>query len=461
MSTNATNMNLNMNKNAIGLRNKYIILLIFYFIITVVILVYNVPEYIASFLTTDKNRYFSGLTIWIIMLFLIFSFIAVVMILIYNNESKGIQTIGQINNTLFINFLKAFASILFIVFILWIIGTFIKNINSTNTGGKIIDILLIVCGLAIIYKLLSLTSLLKSPIVRIIIHSILYIPCLLVSLVELLAHEYKITTKPIVILIIIGILLIILYFIYPKITNKIYTYGGKQVLNKPIALNSENSISTYQNLNETYEHTYQYALSLWFYIDSVSQSMNSNYLKFTNILSYGNNPSIQYNPSSNTLTVTITHDNDNTISVVDVTQNLERKITTASDEEIIEIKKKISDVVDKIQHLPIISEINQDGKRVIYKNDKVLLQKWNNVILNYNGGTLDIFYNGKLVKSAVEVVPYIKYDTMIAGETNGISGGIANVMYYKEPLDIHKINKLYKSMKNKNPPCLEDSNILL
>ena len=393
-------------------------------------------------------------------MFLLFSCVSIVMILLYHNESRGHIAFGKLDNVFLSKFTQVLASIFFIAFLLWIIGKFIQSFNSTNIGGKIIDILLIIGALAIIYKLLSYTNLLKTPIVRIIIHTLLYIPCLLVSLIDIMIKESKLTTKPIIILLLIEALLLALYFIYPKIKNKIYKYGGKQVLNKPLPLNIENSISTYQDLNETYEHTYQYALSFWFYIDSAAPSMNSNYSKFTNILSYGNNPSIQYNASTNTLSVTVTQDNNNTISVVDVTQNLEKKITNATDEEIVEIKEKITNVIDKIQHSPIITEINENGKRIIYKQRNVLLQKWNNIILNYNGGTLDIFYNGTLVKSAVEVVPYIKYDTMIAGETNGISGGIANVMYYKEPLDIRKINNLYNYMKNKNPPCLEEENTI-
>jgi hypothetical protein len=383
------------------------------------------------------------------------------MIILYNNEAKGGSSFGKLDDEFLFKFVQVLISIAFISFILWIIGTLIRSFDSTNIGGIIINILLIIGALAIIYKLLSFTNILKSPIIRILIHSILYIPCLLVSIIEIIVHEAKITTKPIIILLMIEALLIVLYLIYPKIKSKFYTRGGKQIINNPLPLNRENSISSYQELNETYEHTYQYALSFWFYIDSVSPSMNSNYSKFTNILSYGNNPSVQYNASTNTLTIEITHDKDNYISVVDVTQNLEKKIIQATDEEIVEIKQKITNVIDKIQHLPIVSEMNENDKRIIYKKDNVLLQKWNNIILNYNGGTLDVFYNGKLVKSAIEVVPYIKYDTMITGKDNGISGNIANVMYYKEPLDIQKIRNLYNYMKNKNPPSLEHSNAIL
>jgi hypothetical protein len=58
-------------------------------------------------------------------------------------------------------------------------------------------------------------------------------------------------------------------------------------------------------------------------------------------------------------------------------------------------------------------EEDNTRQRIIYKDSNYLLQKWNNIILNYNGGTLDVFFNGELVKSAIEVVPYIDNDTII------------------------------------------------
>ena len=41
-------------------------------------------------------------------------------------------------------------------------------------------------------------------------------------------------------------------------------------------------------------------------------------------------------------------------------------------------------------------DFDENGNRIIYKQNDVLLQKWNNIIINYSGGTLDIFFNNDI-----------------------------------------------------------------
>jgi hypothetical protein len=86
-----------------------------------------------------------------------------------------------------------------------------------------------------------------------------------------------------------------------------------------------------------------------------------------------------------------------------------------------------------------------------------MLQKWNNIIINYNGGILDIFLNGELVKSNIGVVPYYKLDNLTIGENGGIEGGICNVVYFRTPLTTNNVYYLYNMVKNRTPPILNDA----
>jgi hypothetical protein len=278
----------------------------------------------------------------------------------------------------------------------------------------------------------------------------------------MVTNEYHNTNKTICILLMLEIVLIILYFSFPFINTSFYKQGGKQLINLPFSLANEDNIATYLTLNDNDKYIYQYAISFWFNIDAMSPSTNSNYYKYTNILTYRDNPSIKYNASINTLLITVKSNNNNTISIVDLTHQLESKLESAKTEnEISNLQNQIKQTINKVKNIPIQRDIDKDGNRIILIKKDILLQKWNNLIINYNGGTLDIFLNGELVKSAIEVVSYITYDTLTVGQANGISGGIANLIYYKKPLDIFNINKLYSAMKDKNPPSTSDNNKII
>ena len=99
-------------------------------------------------------------------------------------------------------------------------------------------------------------------------------------------------------------------------------------------------------------------------------------------------------------------------------------------------------------------DYDDNGNQIIYKNTNFLLQKWNNIIINYNGGTLDIFLNGELVKSSREIIPYMQYDNLTIGSQDGINGGICNLVYFKKPLTLINVYYIYNNLKNQNPPVV-------
>ena len=81
----------------------------------------------------------------------------------------------------------------------------------------------------------------------------------------------------------------------------------------------------------------------------------------------------------------------------------------------------------------------------IFQTTKVLYQKWNNIVINCDEGYMDVFLNGELVGSISGVVPYMTFDNVVAGENNGILGGICNVSYYDKPLSKSNIKLTYNS----------------
>jgi hypothetical protein len=167
-------------------------------------------------------------------------------------------------------------------------------------------------------------------------------------------------------------------------------------------------------------------MSFWIYLDSVASGQD----KYMTLFNYGDKPRVLYKSSTNTLMIT---EQPNDTSPIGGKSS-----------------KGPSKAVDP-------STIDQNGNRIVYKDEKVLLQKWNNIILNYNGGTLDIFMNGKLVKSEPNVVPYMTMDTLSVGENNGVHGGVCNLIYFKNPLSSRQVYYLYNSMKYKSRPTLYSS----
>lgn len=313
--------------------------------------------------------------------------------------------------------------------------------NTQNLSGKsgmtsfILNLIIVVSILALLYRTMNVkipqagANSKKNAFFDLLINLIFYIPCIFSGLFDKILNlgknEYMSSTKGSFIMLLTVIVLSLVYFFMPSVYNSIYLQGGELLVNKPVDTNTKYSLRTYQELNGDDTFDYQYAISCWVFLNSGAPNMNSSYSKYTSLLNFGEKPNILYNGSTNTLMVTM--------------QQKDLKKTT---------KNKLID-------------FDENGNRIVFIQPNVLLQKWNNIIINYNGGILDIFINGELVKSDIGVVPYYTLDNLTIGEDNGIKGGICNVVYFKRALTATNIYVLYNMIKNKDLPVTNDSNITI
>ena len=93
-------------------------------------------------------------------------------------------------------------------------------------------------------------------------------------------------------------------------------------------------------------------------------------------------------------------------------------------------------------------------QKTIYKTTKLPLQNWNNIVVNYVGGTLDVFINKDLVASVKNVVPYMSADAINIGDKYGVSGAVANVTYFSHPISTSRISFFYENLVNNDPPII-------
>jgi len=307
----------------------------------------------------------------------------------------------------------------------------IENLSgSSSIVSFVLNLLLVAVILGIIYKTIYVKfpvgNSKKDALFSLLGNILFYIPCLLSNgfdwLGKLAVGEYNATNAGSFMMLLLAIVLILGYLKTPSLFNFISTQGGNQLVNMPVYTDTQYNLGGYQDLTGSDEFDYQYAISCWIFIDTAGPNMNSNYNKYTSLLNFGNKPNVLYNGGKHSLMITMQQKN-----LQNVTKN---KMTDFDDE----------------------------GNRIIYINNNILLQKWNNLIINYNGGTLDIFLNGELVNSSIEVIPYYTFENLTIGENNGIKGGICNVVYFRQALTSQNIYFLYNTVKDRTPPVLNDSN---
>lgn len=261
----------------------------------------------------------------------------------------------------------------------------------------------------------------KGSIMSFLFNLVMYFPCLAIAILDYFKDQYRITTKSVWLLLLVEAILLVLWIIIPLILSAYTTKNGIQLLKKPTYLNTEHTLGTFEELhgqntdfdldtpdNKQEKFNYHYSLSSWFYLNPQPPNTSPAYNKYTNILSYGGKPAIEFNGILNSLRVTVE------------------------------------------------SEKNpgQSKKVVIYETKDILFQKWNNIVINYDRGTMDIFLNGKLVGSKPSISPYMTFESITIGSNNGLHGGISNVMYFKDNLSKNYIEMMYIALSRNQEPFL-------
>lgn len=323
-----------------------------------------------------------------------------------------------------------FGIIIACLIIYWVVYNIHHLSGTSSIVSFLLNLLLIVTVLGLIYKTiyvkLPVGNTKKNAFFDLIISFIFYIPCFFSSIFDSVGNfavgERYGSDMGSLMMLVLAIVLLVGYYFAPSLFNKVNLQGGKQLINQPVYTDTLYSLGTYQELNGSDVFDYQYAISFWVFLDGAGPNTSAAYSKFTSLLNFGNKPNVLYNGKTNTLLVTMQQK--------DFKENNQNKLI----------------------------DFDENGNRILYKNENMLLQKWNNIIINYSGGVLDIFLNGELVKSDIGVVPYYTLDNLTIGETDGIKGGMCNVVYFNRALNASNIYYLYNMVKNKNLPVLNDSN---
>lgn len=274
----------------------------------------------------------------------------------------------------------------------------------------------------------------NNRLIKLIKDIILYIPCILIDFVEFIKKQWNITTKTEWLILGGEVVIIGLGYLLPIVYQKLVTHDGVILLKEPKYLSNKYDLGTYQNLNPA-DHSgnafnYTYSISGWFNIYGMAPNVRASANEFTDIINYSNKPRIQFNVSTNTLRIQ---------SELSHHMHEHEHFSTTKHHEIregVDVGANSSKIVD------------------IFETKDIKLQKWNNIVINYDSGFMDVFLNGELVGTKSSVSPYMKYDVVSSGANRGIQGGVCNVVYYDRILSQGEINITYKLLSELNIPLL-------
>lgn len=237
--------------------------------------------------------------------------------------------------------------------------------------------------------------------------ALFFIPCMISDLFSFTMGQFAKSPFVVYVLIAIEIALILTYIYLPKILAQFAQKSGYQILSNPVLLRNETPISSFANVQtqagdipiSVATTTNKYSLSMWFYVVKMPGNQypyngEGRIFELTN-----SHPKIVYNGPNN---------------------------------------------VCRVYYGPNLST-----------DFKITLQKWVHFVIVYDSANIDIFINGKLVKSVPRIADSIisePTDQILAGQEKGLQGGLSNIMYYHNAISKQQISVLYDLNKDVDPP---------
>jgi hypothetical protein len=235
-----------------------------------------------------------------------------------------------------------------------------------------------------------------------------FLPCLFINFAIWIKEEYLKTSKNILILLGIEALLVAFKFLIPYIYSlfkKVFSPKENILLVNPVPLDRVHNLGLFltnedvklyntsklDTSDKFFNYNYAIAFSLWIFPQP--KSVSDAYTKSSNLINISD-------------IVKVIH-NNNTIEFW--------AATTVPGE-------------------------NPNRLIKLYEYKEFKYQKWNSIIINYQGGSIDIFINKSLKSSTPNITPLKNNNSAVIGDINGINGGIKNVSYFKKALSQQDIN---------------------
>ena len=343
----------------------------------------------------------------------------------------GILLVSRIfNEEMNINKIYLYGTMLFIMIVS--INMFYQIMNPTSVSYvsyliNFVFALMFIVGLAIVYRIFVRTIVNVRGWIGFFLRLLFLIPCLLIDVLEALFIELKSSSNMVIALFIIETIIILAYLYMPRFVKS--ANNSVVLLDKPVFLTRTQAIGRADQLfigvndknnpgkNEELIRQ-SYSLSMWFYVNQ-HPSSNAAYSKETDIFRYGV-PNSKYGHP-------------------------------------------------RVSYFNDTMDANKTDKFIVYPSEtspSVLLniptQSWNQLVISYNGTSVDLFVNGNLEKtitlSSSEMPKYNTGDIIAVGEGDntdlggGLHGAICNVVYHKTPLTAFQIAGEYNLNRYKNPP---------